>query len=61
MMQQVLSHYSMPALACVGLGLFLLVFTGAVGWVCRKGGGHFYNMLGALPFDDDKEFENERR
>ena len=53
MMQQVLSHYHLPGLACLGLGLFFLVFLGAVAWVCRKGSGNFYNTLGALPLGDD--------
>jgi hypothetical protein len=53
MMQQVLSHYHLPALACAGLGLFLAVFVGAVVWVCRRGSGEFYSAMEALPFEEN--------
>jgi hypothetical protein len=52
MMQQVLSHYHLPALACAGLGLFMVIFIGAVVWVFRTGSGAFYSGLESLPLDE---------
>lgn len=54
MMQQVLAHYRLPVLSCIGLLLFLSVFSGAVAWVFRKGSGKFYASLESLPFNEDK-------
>jgi hypothetical protein len=52
MMQQVLSHYHLPALACLGLLLFMAVFVGALAWVCRRGGSEFYSAMETLPFEE---------
>lgn len=53
MKQQVLQHFEMPWLTCVGLLVFVAVFLGAVAWVTRRGGTEFYRALGRLPFEGD--------
>jgi cbb3-type cytochrome oxidase subunit 3 len=61
MMQQVLAHYHLPGLACLGLLLFVAVFAGAVAWVFRKGSGGYYRALERLPLADDAYPETETR
>jgi hypothetical protein len=54
MIQQVLSHYHLPGLACLGLLLFMAVFAGAVTWVCRRSGKEFYEAMQHIPFGDEE-------
>lgn len=53
MMREVLSHYDLPILSCIGLLLFLGVFCGALIWVFRKGSSDFYAKLKNLPLQDE--------
>ena len=58
MMQQVLSHYHLPILACAGLILFMMVFVGALLWVSRTGSSLQYHELSQLPLG---ETDGERK
>ena len=53
MIQQVLAHYHLPQLACLGLLLFMGVFGGALAWVWRRGSGEFYGAMEHLPLRDE--------
>ena len=54
MIRETLSHFNMPWLTCVGLILFLAVFTGAVLWVFRKESTRVYARLEQLPLQEDQ-------
>jgi cbb3-type cytochrome oxidase subunit 3 len=49
--RDVLSHFHLPLLSCVGLLLFMGVFIGALMWVFRRGSKEFYQKLSDLPLD----------
>lgn len=53
MIAQVLSHYRLPLLSCVGLLMFMGVFGGVLAWVFRGGSRGFYESLEGLPLRDD--------
>jgi cbb3-type cytochrome oxidase subunit 3 len=53
--REVLSHFHLPLLSCVGLLLFMGVFVGALLWVFRRGSGEFYRKLSDLPLDIVKQ------
>ena len=54
MIQQTLSKFNLPYLACAGLILFMLVFVGALFWVFRKDGARLYSKLQNLPFGENR-------
>ncbi len=53
MIREVLSHFHLPFLTCIGLFLFLTVFVSCVFWVCRKSGKKFYQYMETLPLQED--------
>ncbi len=55
--KEVLSHFHLPLLSCLGLVIFMGVFLGAVFWVNRKGSDSFYQSLGTMPLKDEGEYE----
>lgn len=50
--KDVLAHYDLPLLSCVGLLLFMAVFAAALFWVFREGSRDFYSKMSQLPFQD---------
>lgn len=58
--REVLSHFHLPFLSCIGLLLFMGVFLGALLWVFRKGSGQFYGKMSDLPLDIVRQ-EGENR
>lgn len=54
MMSQVLAHFHLPFLSCLGLLLFLTVFVGSVLWVYREDSRAFYEQVQNFPFDEEK-------
>jgi cbb3-type cytochrome oxidase subunit 3 len=58
MIQRVLAHYHLPFLSCVGLMLFLLVFTGSVIWVFRRGSKEIYAQAQNIPLQDLRPQQN---
>ena len=52
-MQQVLSKFHLPILSCIGLLLFVGVFSGVVLWVFRKGSSESYQKMSSLPISEE--------
>jgi hypothetical protein len=48
---EVLSHFHLPVLSCLGLLLFFGVFVGMLFWIFRKGSDEFYQALSDLPVE----------
>ncbi|MDR3608590.1 MAG: cbb3-type cytochrome c oxidase subunit 3 [Oligoflexia bacterium] len=46
------AHYQLPMLSCVGLLLFMGVFTGTIAWIFRSGSREVYSRLSDLPLQD---------
>lgn len=55
MIQQVLSHYSLPLLSCAGLLIFMGVFAAAVLWSGRRSSRALYRNLETLPLRDEDQ------
>ena len=53
MIREVLSHYHLPLLSCVGLLLFLAVFGGVCFWVFRRGSHRYYETAAMMPIEGE--------
>jgi cbb3-type cytochrome oxidase subunit 3 len=51
MIREVLSHFHLPFLSCIGLLLFMGVFIGALMWVFRRGSKELYTAMSDLPLE----------
>ncbi len=53
MIREVLSHFHLPLLSCVGLLIFFAVFLSALLWVFRRSGREMYQHLENLPLQEE--------
>jgi cbb3-type cytochrome oxidase subunit 3 len=60
MFHELAQHLSMTSLSIVAMLLFLVMFTGAVVWACRRSRTANYQHMANLPLDDDSGRRTDR-